>query len=112
MKKDEEALYEAYERFEGLLCLCPHHTLQHWMIIQAFYNGMIQPVRSTIDAKAGRTLLNKTKDEAHNLIEEMALNNVQWYTERGQPKRVGGKLEVDALTLLSAKVDTLTQRLD
>jgi len=27
-------------------------------------------------------------------------------------KRVGGKLEVDALTLLSVKVDSLTQSLD
>jgi len=41
----------------------------------------------------------------------MALNNFQWSTERGQLKRVGGKLEVDALTLLSAKVNIITQRL-
>jgi len=56
--------------------------------------------------------MNKTEDEAYNLIEEMALNNYQWSTERGQPKRVGGKLEVDALTLLSGKVDAMTQRMD
>ena len=56
--------------------------------------------------------MNKTEDEAYNLIEEMALNNFQWATERSQAKRVGGKLEVDALTLLSAKVDAMTQRLD
>jgi len=60
----------------------------------------------------GGTLTNKTEDEAYNLIKEMSLNNFQWSTERGQPKWVGGKLEVDALTLLSAKVDTMTQRLD
>jgi len=56
--------------------------------------------------------MSKTEDEAYNLIEEMTLNNFQWSIERGQPKQVGGKLEVDALTLLSAKVDTMTQRLD
>ena len=56
--------------------------------------------------------MNKTKDEAYNLIEEMALNNFQWSTERGQPKWVGGKLEVDALTLLFAKIDAMTQKLD
>jgi len=50
------------------------------------------------------------EDEAYNLIEEMALNNFQWSNERGQPKRVGGKVEVDALTLLSAKVDAMTQK--
>ena len=46
------------------------------------------------------------------MIEEIALNNFQWSTERGQPKRVGGKLEVDAVTLLSTKIDAMTQRLD
>ena len=61
---------------------------------------MTQSVRSTIDAAAVGTLMNKTEDEAYDLIEEMALNNFQWPTERGQPKQVGGKLEVDALTLL------------
>jgi len=46
------------------------------MIIQTFYNGITQLVRSTIDAVAGGTLMNKTEDEAYyNLIEEMALNN-------------------------------------
>ena len=95
-----------------MLRLCPHHGLQRWMIIQAFYNGVTQSVRSTIDAAARGTLMNKTEDEAYNLIEEMSLNNFQWSTEQGQPKRVGGKHEVDVFTLLSAKVDAMTQRLD
>jgi len=51
------------------------------MIIRAFYNGVTQPVRSTIDAVAGGTFMNKTKDEAYNLIEEMALNNFQCSTK-------------------------------
>jgi len=56
--------------------------------------------------------MGKTEDEAYNLIEEIALNNFQWSTERAQPRWVGGKLEVDAFTLLSAKVDVMTKRLD
>jgi len=82
------------------------------MIVQTFYNGVTQFVRSTIDAAAGGTLMNMMKDEAYNLIEEIVLNNFQWSTKRGQSKRVAGKFEVDALTLLSAKVDAMTQRLD
>jgi len=42
----------------------------------------------------------------------MALNNFQWSNERGWPKKVGGKLEVEALTLLNAKVDAMTHRLE
>jgi len=74
------------------------------MIIQAFYNSVNQAVRSTIDA----TVMHKTEDEAYNLIKEMVLNNFQWSTERAQPRWVGGKLEVDAFTFLSAKVDAMT----
>jgi len=47
------------------------------MIIQAFYNGVTQAVRSTIDAATRGTLMSKTEDEACNLIEEMTLNNFQ-----------------------------------
>jgi len=71
-----------------------------------------QAGRPIIDAAAGGTLMSKTEDEAYNLIEEMTLNNFQWSTERAQPRRFRGKLEVDAFTLLSAKVDAMTKRLD
>ena len=47
-----------------------------------------QPVRFMIDAAAGGTLMSKTEEEAYNLIEEMALNNYQWPSERGQPKQL------------------------
>jgi len=56
--------------------------------------------------------MSKTEEEAYNLIEEMALNNYQWSNERRQPKRVGGKYEIDALTLLTAKMDAMTQKSD
>ena len=42
----------------------------------------------------------------------MALNKYQWSNERGQHKRVGGKFDVNALTLLTAKMDAMTQKLD
>jgi len=70
------------------------------VIVQTFYIGVTQPVRSTIDATTGGTLMNKTEDEPYNLIKEIVLKKFQWSNERGQPKRVGGKLEVDVLTLL------------
>ena len=56
--------------------------------------------------------MSKTEEEAYNLIEEMALNNYQWSNERGQAERVGGKYDIDALTLLTAKMDAMTQKLD
>jgi len=54
----------------------------------------------------------KIEDEAYNLIKEMTLNNYQWSNERGQAKWVGGKFDVDGLTLLTTKMDAMTQKLD
>ena len=51
------------------------------MIIQVFYNGVTRLVMSAIDAEARGTLMNKTEDEAYNLVEEIALNNFQWSTD-------------------------------
>jgi len=48
---------------------------------------LTKSMRSIIDAAAGGTLMSKIEDGAYNLIEEVALNNFQWSTERTQPKR-------------------------
>jgi len=55
--------------------------------------------------------MSKTEEEAFYLIEEMTLNNYQWSNEHGQPKRVGCKFDIDALTLLTVKMDSMTQNL-
>ena len=47
------------------------------MIVETFYDGVIQLVRSTIDAIVRGTSMNKTEDKAYNLTEEMALNYYQ-----------------------------------
>jgi len=58
-------------------------------------------------------LISNTKEEAFNLIGETTLNNYQSSSsKRGQHKRVGGKFDVDALILLTAKMDAVTQKLD
>ena len=58
-----------------MLTLCPLHGLQKPMMVQTFYNGVTQPVRSMIDVAVGGTLMRKMEEEAYNLIEEMTLNN-------------------------------------
>ena len=56
--------------------------------------------------------MSKIEYKAYNLIQEIVLNIFQWSTDRTQPKWVVGKLEVDAIALLSTKVDAITKRLD
>jgi len=45
------------------------------MVVQMFYNGVTQSVRSMINAVISGTLMSKIEDEAFNLIEEMAFNS-------------------------------------
>ena len=39
--------------------------------LQIFYNGLIHAVRITLDAAAGGTLMGKSLEDAHALIEDM-----------------------------------------
>jgi len=41
-------------------------------------------VQSTIDVAAGGTRINKTEDEAYNLIKEMMLKSYRWSNARSQ----------------------------
>ena len=65
-----------------------------------------------IDAAAGGTLNNKVPEAAQELIEEMAMNNYQWHSERGRHPKQAGLYNVDAVTSLAAQVEALNRRMD
>jgi len=65
-----------------------------------------------IDAVTGGALMNKIEEEEHNLIAKMTLNNYQWSNERITSKKAGVKFDANALTLLTTKIDAITQRLE
>ena len=93
---------------------CPHHGLPEWLVVQTFYQGISPQTRLSLDAAANGSLMNKTHQEAMDLIEDMALNSFQWggNDTRVVRKQMGGVLEVDGLTAINAKLDALTKRLD
>ncbi|KAJ9562420.1 hypothetical protein OSB04_007580 [Centaurea solstitialis] len=86
---------------------CPHHGVPEWLIIQTFRNGLKQDVRTSIDAVASGSIVNKTPAATKALIEDMASNNYLYPTERSTSRK-RGKLDVDALTLLSRKFDSFS----
>ena len=73
-QKPDESLCEAWDKYQELLRLCPHHGLEKWLILQTFYDGLNYNTRMTLDAAAGGSLMSRSQNEAYNLIEEMALN--------------------------------------
>ena len=55
--------------------------------------------------------MSKTEVKAHNLIEETTLNNYHQSNEWSPFKKARGKSNVDALTLLNAKMDAVIETL-
>ena len=71
----------------------------------------------TIDAAAGRSLMNKNYTAAYALIEDMAQNHYQWTNERAitapsPSKKEAGIHEVSNFDHLAAKVDALTLKFE
>ena len=106
---DFELLYEAWECFKDLLRRCLQHGYQEWFQIQLFYNGLNGQTRTIVDAAASGTLLSKTTEEAHRLLEEMSANNCQWSGK--QLKKAAGIHEVDPILSLSTQVSTLANQI-
>ncbi|XP_058759534.1 uncharacterized protein LOC131632822 [Vicia villosa] len=119
-QKDNESLFEAWERYKDMLRLCPHHGLEEWLVIHTFYNGLLYNTRLTIDAAAGGALMDKEYADAYALIESMAQNHYQWGSERAPSERISGEkssaksgmYEISSLDRVNAKVDALTQKIE
>ncbi|XP_050220298.1 uncharacterized protein LOC126670577 [Mercurialis annua] len=73
-----ESLHEAWERFKDLQRSVPHHRLNREHVIQIFYDGTNVTTRETIDASSGGSLMQKTYEEALDLVEKLAIVSSTW----------------------------------
>ncbi|XP_042403344.1 uncharacterized protein LOC121992821 isoform X2 [Zingiber officinale] len=73
-----ETLYDYWERFKKLCSSCPQHQISDQLLVQYFYEGLLPMDRSMIDAAAGGALVNKTPNQARELISNMAENSQQF----------------------------------
>ncbi|XP_027166055.1 uncharacterized protein LOC113766022 [Coffea eugenioides] len=92
-----ESLYEYWERFNFLLHKCPQHQISEQLLIQYFYEGLLFRDRSIIDAASGGALVNKTPQEARELIERMAENSQQFGTREDCPIRRVNEVETPSM---------------
>ena len=65
-----------------------------------------------VDAAPGRTINNKTPEDAYEFIEEMSLNNYQWQVMRTKPTKIAGVYNVDLIAMLSNQVELLNKKID
>ncbi|XP_052485174.1 uncharacterized protein LOC128040463 [Gossypium raimondii] len=74
-----ESLYEYWERFKRLCASCPQHQISEQLLVQYFYEGLTPQDRGMIDAASGGALVDKTPEQARNLIANMAQNTQTYH---------------------------------
>ena len=104
----DEAIPEAWERFQEYIAVCPHHSMEEWLIIQSFFNGLNTPAQNHIDAASGGFFLSLGVNAAKVLVEKIA-SNQSWKGERQQQSRKGIH-HIDSIDMLAAKMDRLMKR--
>jgi hypothetical protein len=80
--------------------------------MQAFYHGLSNNTRETLDVAARGAFLSLTITQATTLVEKMA-SNQGWSEERTPThKRGGGMHQLKEVDMLAIKIDLLMKRLD
>ena len=99
-----EIFYEAGDRYKDLLRKCPCHGLEKWMQVHHLYNGLTRTTRTLLDTLAGGALMSKSENETYKSLEDMALNNYQWPSEKAEPKKPSGVHELHVFKTLAIQV--------
>ena len=63
--------------------------------MQTFYNGLLPDTQTMVDVVSGGALVNKTLDEAYELIKVMASNNYMKPTNRSTQRKIAGIHDID-----------------
>lgn len=108
---DGESLYDAWQRYQGLLRMCPNHGQEKWLIMQTLCKGLSSQTRSYVDSAAGGGIMNKTLDEAFDLIESMASHNFSWSNERAIQPQNPGMYQVNANDEIALQVEVLNKQM-
>ena len=56
-----ESLYDTWQRYQGLIRMCPNHGQEQWLILQTFYKGLTEQTRAFVDSAAGGGIMNNTR---------------------------------------------------
>ncbi|KAL4284200.1 hypothetical protein GQ457_16G021400 [Hibiscus cannabinus] len=106
---DDESMYEPWDRYKELFRKCPRHGFNEWTKVIMFYNGVNAPTRMMLDASANDTLLDKSAEEATEILDRLGNNDYQFpSTRRGMARRNGTTYELEPTDSVSAQLAVLT----
>ena len=106
-------MYDYWERFKRLCSSCPQHDISEQSLIHYFYEGLLPAERAMVDAASGGSIVNKTPEEARNLISVMAETSQQFGAPQDIPRRVNevGTSSTNAIESKLCQLTDLVQRL-
>ncbi|XP_060974612.1 uncharacterized protein LOC133039708 [Cannabis sativa] len=115
-QKDNETLYQVWERFKELLTLCPHHGYEKWRLVSYFYEGLTSRERQFIEMMCNGEFLQKDHEEAFEYLNELAEKSHTWTgpsaTESTNRNRPAGIYQLREEDSLKAQVESLTKQLE
>ncbi|KAI3795450.1 hypothetical protein L1987_38105 [Smallanthus sonchifolius] len=70
-----EPFYESFKRFKELLRNCPHHGIQKWELIRAFYDGLLPEDVRDVNATSVGSFFENHVDIDWDILEKMAVTS-------------------------------------
>jgi len=107
----DESLGQVWDRFKGLLRRTPIHGFDQPTQLTLFLVGLKSQSKLMLDASTGGSIKWKTPEEAYELIENMAANDNEAYTERAHSQKKG-ILELQSQDVLLEQNKIMTQQLE
>ncbi|XP_060177854.1 uncharacterized protein LOC132607793 [Lycium barbarum] len=109
MHKNGENLYQAWERFKGLLRDCPHHHQTNEVLAHTFIEILDAQHKSSLNTAAGGQALDLSYEELFTLLKWFTQSTPDWQDEAtsSSVRKAPGIFEVDNFTTLSAQIDAM-----
>ena len=114
-QKEDESLYNAWQRYKKLLRRCPMHGIEQMTQMDIFYHAMNYKSKGIMDVAFGGAFRRKSADEATQLIEELAKSdNRAPFEASGSSSRLrtGGVIELNKMRAIEAKLDAIMNRMN
>ena len=104
-----ESLYEAWERYKGLLRNCPQHDLNVQQEMSIFYDGVNVMTRQLLDSQG--PLTKKNPREVKELIEEFAKHSREYHNPRQDGIKGGGGAQTEEIAAVMAMLNNMDRRI-
>ncbi|PIN21160.1 hypothetical protein CDL12_06143 [Handroanthus impetiginosus] len=88
---------------------CPNHNIPKHIQVHTFYHRLTDGDKDKLDHLNGDSFLSGTTTECHNLLNNLVANHYKKKSERATPSKAAEVIEVDQVTTLNAKIDSLMQ---